>query len=160
MSGQRQDRHGIDRHPGPRRAPDRLDLHRRAEAGRPVPALHDPRGFGINAKLVGVGPARPETGQLTAHFKDLPQVPFEEYDIHLFASDRGLMATPTHCTLYPSAPLFVPWNGRLARPDLRTVLQPRARARRSALPGPVRPFQPRLVAGTSNPLAGASPAST
>ena len=52
-------------------------------------------GFGINAKLVGSIKPNPETGQLTAYFEDLPQVPFDDFQLHLFASDRGLMATPT-----------------------------------------------------------------
>ena len=59
-------------------------------------------GFGINAKLVGTFHPDPRTGQLTAHFEDLPQVPFDEFQIHLFASDRGLMATPTSCSVYPA----------------------------------------------------------
>ena len=48
---------------------------------------------------------------------DLPQVPFEEFNLHLFASDRGLMATPTRCQLYQADGLFVGWNAEPRRSD-------------------------------------------
>ena len=51
-------------------------------------------GFGINAKLVGSFKPDPDTGQLTAYFENLPQAPFEDFQLHLFSSERGLMATP------------------------------------------------------------------
>ena len=57
----------------------------------------------------------PETGQLTADFEDLPQVPFEDFDLHLFASDRGLMATPTQLHhLHRRDATSIPWNAALA----------------------------------------------
>jgi hypothetical protein len=111
-------------------------------------------GFGINAKLVGVVQPDPTTGQLTARFQDLPQVPFDEYDIRLFASDRGLMATPTHCTVYPISAEFVPWNGRLATQVSERNVGLSSGPSGASCPSLIRPFHPRLVAGTSNPVAG------
>ena len=57
-------------------------------------------GFGINAKLVGSVRPNLETGQVTAYFENLPQVPFDDFDLHLFAGERALMATPITCTIY------------------------------------------------------------
>src|SRR5262249_42255544 len=71
-------------------------------------------GFGIHAKLeAGVRPD-PVTGQVQISFTDLPQVPFDSIAVHLFSSDRGLMATPTECSLYPVVGQFFPWNDVLA----------------------------------------------
>jgi hypothetical protein len=112
-------------------------------------------GFGINAKLVGSVRPDARTGQLTALFKDLPQVPFEEFDIHLFASDRGLMATPTHCTLYPVSAVFVPWNETLANQGSERNLSLTTGPHGAPCPPLTRPFNPRLVAGTSTPVGGA-----
>ena len=111
-------------------------------------------GFGINAKLVGSVQPDPKTGQLTARFEDLPLVPFDSYDIHLFASDRGLMATPTHCTLYRVEALFVPWNHKLANQASEGFFGLGSGPEGALCPSAVRPFEPRLVAGASNPLAG------
>jgi hypothetical protein len=111
-------------------------------------------GFGIHAKLVGSFRPDPQTGRVTVYFNDLPQVPFDEFQVHLFASDRGLMATPTHCTIYEVEADFFPWNAVL--PDQRSEQHfPISSGPGGApCPGEVRPFHPRLVAGTSNPVAG------
>ena len=112
-------------------------------------------GFGINAKLVGSFKPDPTTGQLTAFFEDLPQVPFDDFQLHLFASDRGLMATPTRCTIYSTSAHFFPWNTTLADQESSQVFGLEAGPHGTACPGQIRPFNPSLVAGTSNPVAGA-----
>jgi len=111
-------------------------------------------GFGINAKLVGIVRPHPVTGQLSVFFEELPQVPFESFDVHLFSSNRGLMATPTVCTLYRVDARFVPWNSVLASQTSEQFLNIEAGPNGTKCPGPIRPFSPRLVAGTTNPLAG------
>ncbi len=111
-------------------------------------------GFGIHAKLIaGVHPD-PRTGQITLSVADIPQVPFEEFDLHLFASDRGLMATPIQCHGYAVESTFVPWNTGLASQHSEPFLSISEGPTGRPCPGQVRPFNPRLVAGTSNALAG------
>lgn len=112
-------------------------------------------GSGINGKLVGKFFPDPMTGRVTAVFDDLPEVPFEEFDLHLFASDRGLMATPTRCTLYTVRAHFVPWNDILAPQDSEQFVGLDSGPGGGQCPGEIRPFAPRLVAGSSNPVAGA-----
>jgi hypothetical protein len=117
-------------------------------------------GFGIHAKIAPKIVPDPQTGQLTFEVKDLPQVPFEEFDLHLFASDRGLIATPTQCRIYQTEAEFFPWNDKAApqtsTPNISVSAGPNGRE----CPGQVRPFNPRLVAGTSTPVAGAFSAFT
>jgi hypothetical protein len=112
-------------------------------------------GFGIHAKLVGDIHPDSKTGRVTASFVDLPQVPFEAFNFHIFASQRALLATPTHCANYSVESVFKPWNSVLAdqtsSPNFSLSSGPNGRP----CPPEVRPFQPRLVAGTANPLAGA-----
>ncbi len=111
-------------------------------------------GFGIHAKLVANVHPDPTTGQLTVTMTDLPQVPFETFSLHLFAGDRGLIATPEQCTLYRADSDLVPWNGTLAAQHSSPFVAITAGPKGKACPGQVRPFGPRLVAGTTNPLAG------
>ena len=112
-------------------------------------------GFGINAKLKADVHPNPATGELTVTMLDLPQVPFESFHLHLFAGDRGLVATPTICRLYNASSDLVPWNGTAATqhssPFVTITTGPNGRQ----CPGRVRPFSPQLLAGMSNPLAGA-----
>jgi hypothetical protein len=112
-------------------------------------------GFGVNAKLVGTLVPDPVTGRLVSRFDDLPQVPFDDFDIHLFSSDRGLLATPTRCTLYEAKALFVPWNARLASQAAQQFFSLDSGPGGASCPGQIRPFHPRLVAGSSVATAGA-----
>ena len=111
-------------------------------------------GFGVHAKLTGSVRPDPQTGRVEIEFKDLPQVPFDDIQVHLFASDRGLLATPTHCTLYEVSTRFYPWNGTLPDVVSGENVGLSTGPHGAECPGPVRPFKPRLVAGTSNPVAG------
>ena len=65
------------------------------------------------------------------------------------------MATPISCTLYTATALFIPWNGRLANQTSEQFFGLESGPSGAPCPGQVRPFDPRLVAGTSNPAAGA-----
>jgi hypothetical protein len=112
-------------------------------------------GFGLNAKLVGTFKPDPETGQLTGVFESLPQVPFQEFDLHLFASDRGLIATPTGCRIYPVVANFVPWDDLLSPQKSERFFSLTTGPGGQPCPGQVRPFKPRLVAGMPTALAGA-----
>ena len=112
-------------------------------------------GFGIHAKLLGDVRLDPETGQVTVYFNDLPQVPFDDFQLHLFASDRGLMATPTRCTIYTTTAHFFPWNSILADQTSSQIFSLDSGPNGTQCPGPIRPFNPRLRAGTSLPTAGA-----
>ena len=112
-------------------------------------------GFGIHAKLVGDIHPDPATGRITAVFNDLPQVPFESFNFHIFASQRALLATPTHCANYSVDSVFTPWNSALANQTSSPNFSLGSGPNGASCPAEVRPFQPRLVAGTANPLAGA-----
>jgi hypothetical protein len=111
-------------------------------------------GFGMNIKLKGsVIPN--EKGQLTAVFPELPQAPFEDFQLHLFSGERGLMATPTACTIYTVAAEFYPWNSSLAEQETSQTFGLDEGPHGSECPGQIRPFTPSLEAGTADATAGA-----
>jgi hypothetical protein len=112
-------------------------------------------GFGIHAKLVGTARPDPQTGQISIHFEDLPQVPFDSFEFHLFSSDRGLVATPTECNTYKTAATFVAQNPLLPKITSTQSFNLETGPHGQPCSGPVRPFKPTLAAGTSNSLAGA-----
>ena len=145
-----QDRHLLDHHPGPRRSPPRRPLHRRTEARQPVPRLDDRLGLRDQREARRGHSQRPETGQVTFSVEDLPQVPFEAFKLHLFASDRGLMATPTHCTVYKIGSTFSPWNDRLAPQPSEPILGS-TRAPAAAVPGRHPALQPEPGRGHLEP---------
>jgi hypothetical protein len=111
-------------------------------------------GYGIHAKLVGSVKPDPQTGQVSVFFEDLPQVPFDQFNVHLFASDRGMMATPTQCTVYQTEGVFTAWNRSLAPVTSSKGFQINSGPNRTSCPGQLRPFKPRLEAGTTSSHAG------
>ena len=111
-------------------------------------------GFGMNVKLIGSFTPNSESGQLSANFPELPQAPFEEFQLHLFSSDRGLMATPTTCTIYPVSAHFFPWDEALPDVESRQSFGLTSGPHNGECPGEVRPFAPTLDAGTANAKAG------
>jgi hypothetical protein len=112
-------------------------------------------GFGIHAKFLASARPDPNTGRLTIELNDLPQVPFEGVNLHLFASDRGLVATPTHCTIYNSDAEFVPWASNIPPQHSTSNFGLTSGPGGTACPGQIRPFSPTLVAGAPTALAGA-----
>jgi hypothetical protein len=88
-------------------------------------------------------------------FNDLPQAPFDNFQLHLFAGERALMATPTTCTVYSVVADFFPWDEALADQRSSQTFGLDLGPHGASCPGQVRPFNPRLAAGTSNPVGGA-----
>ena len=111
-------------------------------------------GFGIHARFVGKLIPDPRTGQVRTEFNDLPQLPFEEFDMHIFASDRGIFATPTQCAVYAVGATMFPWNNQLADQRGQFGLSVTSGPNGKQCPGTPRPFNPRLEAGTNNSNAG------
>lgn len=111
-------------------------------------------GFGLHVKLIGKLIPDPVTGQLRTQFFDLPQLPLEKFQMHIFASDRGVFATPIHCAVYAVATHLFPWNSAQADQTSKFGISVDSGPGNSACPAGIRPFGPKLEAGTSNARAG------
>ena len=70
-------------------------------------------GFAVHVKLAGDVKLDPTTGQIVVTFKDLPQTPFSDFNLHFFGSERSLFSNPTKCGTYPVSTTFVPWDSAL-----------------------------------------------
>jgi hypothetical protein len=111
-------------------------------------------GYGIHSKLVADVQPDPVTGQLTISFRDLPQVPFDAYNVHLFSSDRGLVATPIRCGIFNTEAEYIAWNSALPEVFSNQLFKIDSGPSGSSCPGQIRPFHPRLAAGASSSAAG------
>jgi hypothetical protein len=112
-------------------------------------------GFGLHVKLPGSVYPDPATGQITVSFQDLPQTPFERFNMHFFGSERGILATPTKCGTYAVESRFEPWNNALADQSSTQFFTIDSGPNETACPGATRPFAPTFRAASAGNTAGA-----
>ncbi len=108
---------------------------------------------GILVKVPGEISLNPVTGQLVTTFKNIPQAPVEDIELHFFGGSRGPLATPAACGTYTTTGSFSPWSGT-APVDTASSFDITSGPGGGACPSPA-PFAPSLVAGTTSPQAGA-----
>ena len=103
------------------------------------------------------GSVRPDsqTGQINVEFEDLPQAPFQEFDLHFFGSERGLLATPTQCGTYPVSTVFTSWASELSVQNSTQFFSLDSGPGGTPCPNGARPFSPSLQAGSDDNTAGA-----
>ena len=111
-------------------------------------------GFGLHIKLPGQAILDRQSGQITVSFKDLPQTPFEKLDMHLFGSERGILATPTRCGTYPVESTFTPWNDELPDQKATQFFTIDSGPGNTPCPGASRPFAPTFKATSAGNTAG------
>jgi len=112
--------------------------------------------YGVDVRLIGNIAADAETGQLTAHLRETPQVPFESVTMRLDGSKETLTSPPT-CGPNTTTSAMEPW----ARPG--TFATPSTAFTLTSAPGggpcPAtladRPFDPGYSAGPTRTKAGA-----
>lgn len=68
-------------------------------------------GRGISIRLKGSVKPNPITGQLTAVFKDNPQLPFDRLTVDFEDGPRAPLATPLECGPKTASALMTPWSG-------------------------------------------------
>lgn len=107
---------------------------------------------GVLVKLAG-SVSLSESGQVTASFKDNPELPFEDAELKFFGGDRAPLATPSRCGVYTTNALFAPWSGSEPAGASSSV-QITTGPHESACPGASLAFSPSLAAGTTNINAG------
>jgi hypothetical protein len=111
-------------------------------------------GYGTNVKIVGSAHLNPVTGQVVTTFQDLPQTPFQEFNLHFFGSERGLFATPTQCGTYPVHSLFQPWAAELSDQTSTQFFDIGSGPGGTLCPNGARPFSPAIESGVEDNTAG------
>ncbi len=105
-------------------------------------------------KLAGEVTLNPQTGQIVATFKNTPDLPFENLELHFFGGERAPLSTPTRCGTYTTTAVFTPWDGNgpvTAESSFNIEHGPGG----GPCPGATLPFNPTVNAGATNIQAGA-----
>ncbi|HEY5342097.1 MAG TPA: hypothetical protein VIJ66_00340 [Solirubrobacteraceae bacterium] len=92
-------------------------------------------------------------GQIVTTFKNTPDLPFEELELHFFGGERAPLTTPSRCGTYTTQASFTPWDGN-GQVNTSSSFQITSGPDGTACPGVSLPFKPELAAGTVNNQAG------
>jgi hypothetical protein len=118
-------------------------------------ALEDPQ-TGIVAKLAGEGALDPDTGQITTRVTHSPELPIEDFSVHLFGGSRAPLITPPTCGAATATSELVPWSapeGEAEHPEGSfTILAAPGGGPCPASPAAM-PHSPAFSAGTLSPQA-------
>lgn len=112
-------------------------------------------GFATHIKLPGSLVPDPATGQLTAVFDNLPQSPLTEFKLHIFGSERGVLATPTQCGTYAVETTFTPWAAGLSEQQATQFFTLDSAPGGAPCPSNPRPHKPMFAASSTGNTAGA-----
>jgi hypothetical protein len=112
-------------------------------------------GFATHIKIAGSAIPDPKTGKLVLSFPDLPQSPLTEFNLHVFGSERGLLATPTRCGTYAVNTTFTPWDNLLSDQSATQFFTIDHGPGGAPCPSTPRPFSPSFEAGSTGNTAGA-----
>jgi hypothetical protein len=120
-------------------------------------ALHDTEDRGILVKLPGQLQLDGSSGQITASFDDLPQLPFEDVSLQLRGGEVAPLINSQNCGSQPVRMEIRSW-AQPGKPvqigdDLVVAEGANGSPCPEGLPG--RPFGPKMNAGTVSPVAGA-----
>jgi DNA-binding beta-propeller fold protein YncE len=95
-----------------------------------------------------------DAGQIVTTFKNTPDLPFEDLELHFFGGERAPLATPSRCGTYTTQATFVPWDGN-GPVNTSSSFEIDHGPNGGPCPGQSLPFSPSLTAGTTNIQAGA-----
>jgi hypothetical protein len=122
--------------------------------GDPYRLLLAAFGYGTAIKIPGSVRPDPQTGQLRVTFDNLPEAPFQAFDMHFFGAERGLLATPPKCGTFPVDSTFTPWSNALSDQRSRQFFVLDRGPGGKPCPGTTRPFGPTLETGNEDNTAG------
>ncbi len=93
-------------------------------------------------------------GQIITTFKNTPDVPFENLELHFFGGERAPLSTPSRCGTYTTTAIFTPWDGNgpvTSESSFNIEHGPGG----GPCPGATLPFNPSVTGGATNLQAGA-----
>jgi hypothetical protein len=94
-----------------------------------------------------------DTGQIVTTFKNTPDLPFEDLELHFFGGERAPLTTPSRCGTYTTQASFTPWDGN-GPVNTSSSFKIDHGPNGTPCPGASLPFDPSLAAGTTSNQAG------
>jgi uncharacterized repeat protein (TIGR01451 family) len=80
-------------------------------SGQMYRVFQEIQGFGLDVKVEGQVAADPLTGQLTATFEGLPELPFGEFKLRFRGGPNAVLSNPQACGTYTTTSQLTPYSG-------------------------------------------------
>ncbi|MGH2904970.1 MAG: hypothetical protein ACRDK7_15510 [Solirubrobacteraceae bacterium] len=80
------------------------------ESGQMFRVFQELKGFGLDIKLHGSVVANPQTGQLTATFANLPELPFQTFKLHFNSGPNAVLVNPATCGPHTTTTQLYPYS--------------------------------------------------
>jgi hypothetical protein len=80
-------------------------------SGKMFRVFQEIHGVGLNIKLEGSVTADPSTGQLTATFANVPELPFEDFRLRFKGGPNAVLVNPPVCAQNATATTLYPYSG-------------------------------------------------
>jgi uncharacterized repeat protein (TIGR01451 family) len=123
-------------------------------SGQMYRVFQEIQGFGLDVKVEGQIAADPLTGQLTATFEGLPELPFGEFKLRFRGGANAVLSNPQGCGTYTTTSQLTPYSGN---PPATPSSPFTTSADGSGAPCPAsQPFGPGVSVWGSSGQAGAS----
>jgi hypothetical protein len=111
-------------------------------------------GSGMIVKLAGTISASPTTGRLAVSFREMPQLPLSELELHFRGGPRALLANPQACGSFAASSVLSSWAGQEVS-ETAPAFSVDWDGSGGACPASA-PFAPLFAAGTLTATAGGS----
>jgi hypothetical protein len=122
-------------------------------SGKMFRVFQELKGFGLDIKLQGSVVANPETGQLTATFSNLPELPFQNFRLHFNGGPNAALVNPPTCGANTTTTQLYPYSGN--RPATPSSTFTTSYDGNGAPCPSVLPFAPSSSISTASSQAGA-----
>lgn len=109
---------------------------------------------GVMIRLAGALEPDPASGQITARFDNLPQLPYTNLQLNFREGQRAPLVTPPACGVYPTQIQMSPWAGGARQVHLTSESHVEAGIEAGQCPSGSPPFHPQVTAGGVNSNVG------
>jgi hypothetical protein len=124
------------------------------QSGQMFRIFQELKGYGLDVKLQGSVTADPQTGQLTATFANLPELPFQTFRLHFKGGPNAVLTNPSTCGLHTFTSQLFPYSDPSTPATPSSSLETSYDGEGASCPSTL-PFSPSSSISTANSQAGA-----
>jgi hypothetical protein len=124
-------------------------------SGKMFRIFQELQGFGLDIKLQGSVVANPETGQLTATFPEIPELPFQTFKLHFNGGPNSVLVNPPTCGPHTTTTQLYPYSDPTVQATPSSTFETSYDGNGAACPSTL-PFAPSASVSTASSQAGAS----